>query len=75
MYQSFVAGILNTAKRTQFFVLCNDEFNYEDYIERFIGDKECSVSYKSDSGLFLNIVSKLINLYLHSNKSISETPI
>ena len=47
MYPSLVAGILNTAKRIHFFVLCN-ELNYEDYIEKCVGDKECTVSYKSD---------------------------
>ena len=44
MYPRFVAGILNTAKRIHFFVLCNEELNYEDYIENCISDKECSVS-------------------------------
>ena len=44
IYPSFVAGTLNTAKRIHFFVLCNEELNYEDYIENCISDKECSVS-------------------------------
>jgi hypothetical protein len=57
MYPRFVAGIPNTAKLVYFCVLCNEELNYEDYIEKCIGDKECSVSYKSDSGFF-NIVSR-----------------
>jgi len=49
MYPTFVAGILNRAKGIHFFVLCNEDFNYEDYIEKCIGGKECSVCYKSDS--------------------------
>jgi hypothetical protein len=34
-----VAGILNTAKRIHFFVLCNEELNCEDYIEKCIVTK------------------------------------
>jgi len=55
LYSSFVAGILNAAKRIHIFVLCNEELNYEDYIEKCICDKECSVSYKSDSGRLFQI--------------------
>jgi len=47
MYPSFVAGILNKAERIQFFVLCIENLNYEYYNGKFIGDKECSVSYKA----------------------------
>ena len=93
LYPSFVAGILNTAKRTNFFVLCNGELNYFIiyiiyiynkyiiyiiyiytinilyilyiytinilyilyYIGKCCGDKDCSVSYKSDSGQLFQI--------------------
>jgi len=47
MCPSFVAGILNRAERIHFFVLCIENLNYEYCIEKFIGDKECSVSYKA----------------------------
>jgi len=53
MYPSFVAGILNTAKRTRFFVLCN-EFNYENYMKSVLVT-ECSVCYKSVSGCYFII--------------------
>jgi len=46
MYPSFIAGILNSARRTNFFVLCNEELNYENCIEKCIGDKKYSVCYK-----------------------------
>ena len=39
IYPSSVAGILNTTKLFYFFVLCNEELNYEDYIEKYTGDK------------------------------------
>jgi len=55
MYPSFVAGILNTARRIHFFVFCNEELNYENYIEKCIGGKYCSVCYKSDIGHFFQI--------------------
>jgi hypothetical protein len=31
-------------------MLCNEKVNYEDYIEKCIGDKECSVCYLSETG-------------------------
>jgi len=53
MYPIIVAGILNRARRIHFFVLCDDEVNYEYYVEKCIGDKECSVSYKSHKEISL----------------------
>jgi len=55
MYPTFVEGILNRARQIRFFVLWNEELSYEYYIEKFIGDKECSVSYKSRTGHFFEI--------------------
>ena len=40
----FVVGILNLARRIYFFLFCNEELNYENYIEKGIGDKECSLN-------------------------------
>jgi len=54
MYQSFVAGILNTTKRINFYVLCNENLNYEDYIKKCIGDKS-GVCYLSDTGRLFQI--------------------
>ena len=39
MYTSFVAGILNSVRRIHSFVLCNEQLNYENYIEKCIGNK------------------------------------
>ena len=55
MCPSFVAGILNRAKRIHFFVLCIEKLNFEYYIEKFIVDKECSVSYTSEIGHLFQI--------------------
>jgi len=55
MYPSFVAGFLNSARRIHFFVLCNDEINYKNYIEKCIGDKEYSVCYKSHTGHYFQL--------------------
>jgi hypothetical protein len=43
----FCSGDSKFSKTNPFFVLCNEELNYENYIEKCIGDKECSVSYTS----------------------------
>jgi len=37
MYPSFVAGILNSARRIHFFVLCSEELNDDNYIVKYIG--------------------------------------
>ena len=47
--------ILNSARRIHFFVLCNEELNYENYIEKFIGNKECSVCCKSHTGHYFQL--------------------
>ena len=54
MYPSFVAGILNSATQIYFYLLCN-ELHYENYIEKYIGDKECSVCCKSHVGYYFQL--------------------
>jgi len=46
--------LLNSARRIHFFVFCNEEWNYENYVENSIRDKECSVCYKSHKGIISN---------------------
>jgi len=55
MHPSFVAGILNSARRVHFFVLCNEELKYVNYIEKCIDDKECSVCYMSHTGHYFQL--------------------
>jgi len=55
MYPSFVAGILNSARRTNLFVLCNEELNYENYIVKCYGDNGFSVCYKSHIGYYFEL--------------------
>jgi len=55
MYPSFVAGVLNWARRIHFFVLCNEKLNYEKYFEKCVGDKECSVCYKSHTTYYFQL--------------------
>jgi len=55
MYPSFVAGILSSARRIHYFVLYNEELNYDKYIEMCIGDKQCSVCYKSHAGHYFQL--------------------
>ena len=63
MYPSFVAGILNSARRIKFFVLSYEELDYENYIEKRIGDKECSVCYKSHQDIIYIFRIKAKHLY------------
>ena len=66
IYPSFVAGILNSARRIDFFLLCNENLYYENYIEKCIGDKECSVCYSHIQDIISNYRTKerqfLLNL-------------
>jgi len=76
MYPRFVAVILNSARPINFFVLCNEELKYENYIEKCTGDKECSGFYKSHTGLFFSKYRiKAKKIYYVWSKTISETAI
>jgi len=39
LYPSYVAGILNSVKEIHFYVLCSENLNYADYIEKCIAGK------------------------------------
>src|SRR5215469_7097578 len=43
-YPSYVAGILNSVTNISFYVLCNEEQNYLEYITKCIAGKECIVN-------------------------------
>jgi len=75
MYPSFVAGILNSARRTHFFVLGNEELNDENYIEKYIGDKECSVCYKSHTGHNFQISYQSETIIISFEQTISRTAV
>jgi hypothetical protein len=42
LYPSYVAGILNTAKQIDVYVLYNKQINYTKYIQKYILGKECT---------------------------------
>jgi hypothetical protein len=46
LYPCYGAGVLNSVKEIHFYVLCGEELNYVDYIEKCIAGKEHSVTYK-----------------------------
>jgi len=46
LYPSYVAGVLNSVKKINFYVLCCEKLNYADYIEKCIAGKDHSVTYK-----------------------------
>ena len=47
LYTSFTAGILNSVKEIHLYLLCCDNLNYADYVEKYIASKEYSVTYKA----------------------------
>jgi hypothetical protein len=42
LYPSYVAGILNSVKEINFYVLCDKHINYAKYIKKCIAGKECT---------------------------------
>ena len=40
-----MASILNSAKEFHFYVMCREELNYADYIEKYIAGKECTLNF------------------------------
>jgi hypothetical protein len=42
LYPDYVAGILNSVKKINFYVLCNKSANYVDLLEKIISGKECT---------------------------------
>jgi hypothetical protein len=42
LYPSYVAGILNSVKEINLYVLCNKRVNYIDLLEEIISGKECT---------------------------------
>ena len=55
LFPSYVAGILNSVKEINFHVLCNERFNYTDYIEQCISGKECTISFKFNKGDYFRL--------------------
>jgi len=45
LYPSYVAGILNSVKEINFYVLCSEKLNYADYVENCIAGKECTYKF------------------------------
>ena len=70
LYPSFVARILKTSKQIHFFVVCNKQFDYEYYIKNCIGDRNCFVSYKSDSGYFYELSPQCETIFIMFNERV-----
>ena len=58
LYPSFVAGILNSTKVVHFYDVFSVKLNYEYYIKKCIGNRECNISYKCESGYFYKLSSE-----------------
>jgi len=57
LYPSFVAGILNSVKGINFYVLCNKKLKYADYIEKCISGKKWTIPFKSHTGEYFQLSS------------------
>jgi hypothetical protein len=55
LYPSFVVGILNSVNKIHFYVLCNEQPDYADYVKKCTADKECSIGYKSNTGNYFQL--------------------
>jgi len=74
LYTSFVAGILNSAKDINFYVVCNKKVNYANYINQCISDRKCTISHTGNyfqlsSGgetIYITFEAKIIHKQLPS---------
>ena len=48
IYPCYVAGILNSVKAINFYVLCTEKVNYRYYIKKCVADKTCTISQGGD---------------------------
>lgn len=56
LYPSYVAGVLNSVKEIHFYVLYTEKVNLTNCIEKCIAGKECSVTYKSYTEDYFEII-------------------
>ena len=57
VYPGYVAGILNQVTEINFYVLCNEQVKYSDYIEKCISGRECTISFMSVPGNYCKLSS------------------
>jgi hypothetical protein len=55
MYPGYVAGILNQVTEINFYVLCNEQLKYSDFIEKCISGRECTISFMSVPGNYCKL--------------------
>jgi len=55
LYPNYEACILNYEKEIHFYVLCCEKLNYADYVEKYIGSKYYSVTYKMHTRDYLEL--------------------
>jgi len=66
VYPSYEAGILNSVEEIHFYVLCRENLNYVDYIEKCIAGKSCSVTSKPHTGDYFQLSSRSEKIALSS---------
>jgi len=49
LFPSYVAGILNSVKEINFYVLCNKRLRCASYLEKCVAGKECTFKLRTDN--------------------------
>jgi hypothetical protein len=49
MYPCYIAGILNRMPNIHFYVVCSEKINFDDYIRKYMANKECTISNFGDT--------------------------
>jgi hypothetical protein len=57
IYPSYVAGILNQVNEINFYVLCNEQLKYSDFIEKCTSGRQCTISFMSVQGNYYKLSS------------------
>ena len=52
LYPSYVAGILKHVVEINFYVLCNDELTYSEYIEKATSSEQCTICVSCEKDYF-----------------------
>ena len=56
-YANYVAGILNSVKGINFYVLCNKRLHCANYLEKYISSTQCSISFKPHTNNYFVLTS------------------
>jgi len=62
-YPSYVAGILNSVKEIDFYVLCDKHINYAKYIKQCIAQKKCTFKLRAHNYFVLSSGCNTVKIF------------